>query len=250
MFKMTLLAAALALTSLNAFADNHGAAMTPAAAPAAAPLTLGEQFIVRAYAGQLEGFAINNVLKAKTLGIAVNNSTICVALAGAMAGEFVGHNKTEGLDAGKKGETPVRRLDIVAYTPNLDLTTAINSLKNKDAIALVFGGQVSDADNAASVKATLAELAKAEYKGDIFLHLTVAAKKWLEEAAMGDAAIAAYLAKKNNVYALGVNVEKSMGMVTQMSYKDGKQAVVKAVFETQLNDGFLNLFKRRLIPAQ
>jgi hypothetical protein len=47
-----------------------------------------------------------------------------------------------------------------------------------------------------------------------------------------------------------VNVEKSMGMVTQMSYKDGKQAVVKAVFETQLNDGFLNLFKRRLIPAQ
>jgi len=115
---------------------------------------------------------------------------------------------------------------------------------------MVFGGQIPDADNAASVKSTLAELAKTDYKGDIFLHLTVAAKKWLEEAAMSDAGIAAYLAKKDNVYALGVNVEKKMGMVNQMSYKDGKQAVVKAVFETPLNDGFLELFKRRLIPAQ
>jgi len=248
MFKITLLAAALALTSATAFAETPATA--PAAAPIGAPLTLGEQFIVRAYAGQLEGVAINNVLKAKTLGIAVNNSTICVSLAAAMAGEFVGHNKAEGLVAAKKGEAPVRRLDIVAYTPTIDLTTAVNVLKNKDAIALVFGGQISDADNAASVKATLAELAKADYKGDIFLHLTVAAKKWLEEAAMSDAAIAAYLAKKDNVYALGVNVEKKMGMVNQMSYKDGKQAVVKAVFETPLNDGFLELFKRRLIPAQ
>jgi hypothetical protein len=211
---------------------------------------LGEQFIVRAYAGQLEGMAINNVLKAKTLGIAVNNSTICVSLAGAMAGEFIGHNKAEGLAAGKKGEMPAPRLAVVAYTPTLDIAKAASSLTNKDAIALVFGGQLSDADNAASVKATLAELAKAEYKGDIFLHLTVAAKKWVEEAAMGDAAIAAYLAKKDNVYALGVNAEKGMGMVNQMSYKDGKQAVVKAVFETPLNDGFLNLFKRRLVPAQ
>lgn len=247
MVKKILLTAALALTSAAAFAQTPAAASSTA--PAAAPLTLGEQFIVRAYAGQLEGVVITNVLKAKTLGIAVNNSTICVSLAGAMAGEFVGHNKAESLEAGKKGQTPARRLDIVAYTPTTDLASAVNVLKTKDVIALVFGGQLSDADNAASVKATLSELAKADYKGDIFLHLTVAAKKWVEEAALGDASIAAYLAKKENIYALGVNVEKKMGMVNQMSYKDGKQAVVKAVFETPLNDGFLELFKRRLIPA-
>ena len=247
MFKITLLAAALSLASVSAFATP--AAPAPAA-PTGAPLTLGEQFIVRAYAGQLEGMAINNVLKAKTLGIAVNSSSICVSLAGAMAGEFLGHNKAEGLDAAKKGENPTRRLDIVAYTPTTDISTAASALTNKAAIAMVFGGQVSDADNAAAVKATLSELVKADYKGDIFLHLTVAAKKWLEAAAAGDAAIATYLANKENIYALGVNVEKSMGLVNQVSYKDGKQTVVKAVFETPLNDGFMDLFKRRLIPAQ
>ena len=250
MFKTTLLAAALSLASLSAFANPSAQPATPAAAPVGAPLTLGEHFIVRAYAGQMDGLAINNVLKAKTLGIAVNNSTICVALAGAMAGEFVGHNKAEGLEAAKKGETPTRRLDIVAYTPDTDPAIAVKSLKDKDAVALLFGGQVSDENNAAAVRLTLAELAKDNYQGVIFLHLTVAAKKWLEEAAASDSAIAAYLAKKENIYALGVNVEKKMGMVNQMSYKDGKQAVVKAVFETPLNDGFLDLFKRRLIPAQ
>ncbi|TQV63110.1 MAG: hypothetical protein FNT29_07855 [Halothiobacillaceae bacterium] len=218
-------------------------------APTAAPLTLGEQFIVRAYAGQLEGMAITNVIKAKTLGIAVNNSTICVALAGAMAGEFVGHNKAEGLDAGKKGETPVRRLDIVAYTPDTDPAVAVKSFKDKDAVALLFGGQVTDENNAAAVRLTLAELAKDNYTGAIFLHLTVAAKKWVDQAAAADSTIADYLAKKDNVYALAVDVEKKQGHVKQMTYKDGKSEA-KSVFETPLNDGFLALFKRRLIPAQ
>ncbi len=247
MFKTTLLAAALALASFSALAETAPAASV--VAPVAAPLTLGEQFIVRAYAGQLEGFAITNVLKAKTLGIAVNNSTICTTLAGALAGEFVGHNKAEGIEAGKKGETPVRRLDIVAYTPDTDPAVAVKSLKDKDAVALLFGGQVSDENNAAAVSLTLAELAKDNYQGSIFLHLTVAGKKWVEQAASEDKAIADYLAKKENIYALAVNVEKKQGCVKQMSYKDGKTEA-KTVFETPLNDGFLALFKRRLIPAQ
>ena len=247
MLKKTSLALILSLASLNAFAEAPAA--VPAAAPAGVPLTLGEQFIVRAYAGQLEGHAITNVLKAKTVGVAVNNSTICVALAGALVGEFVGHNKAEGLAAAEKGEKPVRRVDVVAYTPNLDVAKASASLTNKDVVALLFGGQISDEDNAASVKSTLAELAKADYKGAIFLHLTVAAKKWVEQAASADEAIAAYLAKKDNVYALAVNVEKREGYVNQLTIKDGK-AEAKAVFTTPLNNGFLELFKRRLIPAQ
>ncbi|MDP2831829.1 MAG: hypothetical protein Q8Q28_00730 [Pseudomonadota bacterium] len=218
------------------------------ASPAApAPLSLGEQFIVRAYAGQLEALAVSNVIKAKTLGIAVNNSTICVALAGSLAGGFVASNKDDGLAAAKAGEKPVRRLDIVAYNQPSDATNAVASFKDKDAIALLFGGQVSEADNYASVRNTLVELAKVDYSGAIFLHLTVAAKKWVEKAATEDKAVAAYLAKKNNVYALAVNVELKKGLVNQLSFKDGKQNVAKAAFETALNDGFLDLFKRRLI---
>lgn len=251
MFKHTLLAAAiaagLALTSLSAFAETTPASISPTENQI--PLTLGEQFIVRSYAGQLEGFAITNVLKAKTLGIAVNNSTICTTLAGALAGEFVGHNKAEGIDAGKKGEAPVRRLDIVAYTADTEAAKATASLKDKEAIALLFGGQISDTDNAASVKGLLDELAKDNYKGAIFLHLTVAAKKWVDQAAAEDSAIAEYLAKKDNVYALAVNVDKKQGCVKQMTYKDGKSEA-KTVFETPLNDAFLGLFKRRGIPAQ
>lgn len=208
-------------------------------------LTLGEQFIVRAYAGQLEGLAITEVVKAKTLGIAVNNSTICVSLAGSLAGYFVTFNKDDGLAAVKAGETPKRRLDVAAYNTPADAVSAASRLKQMDAIALLFGGQMSDADNYASVRNTLQELAKADYAGAIFLHLTVAAKKWVDQAANEDPAVAAWLAKKNNVYALAVNVEQKKGIVNQLSYKDVKQPAAKVVFETVLNDGFVNLFKRR-----
>lgn len=210
-------------------------------------LTLGEQFIVRSYAGQLEGQVINNVLKAETLGIAVNNSTICVALAGALTGEFVGHNKSVGLAAAQAGETPKRRLNVVAYASADDASKAVEGLKDMAAIALLFGGQKSDEENYASVKNTLQGLAGVNYPGALFLHLTVAAKKWVPQAAAEDAAVAAYLAKKTNVYALGVNVEKKMGVVNQQSFSTGPQPTEQVAFQTPLNDGFLNLFKRRLL---
>jgi len=219
--------------------------MSASLAVSAQPLTLGEQFIVRAYAGQLESLAITDVIKAKTLGIAVNNSTICVALAGSLAGGFVSSNKAEGLAASKAGEKPLRRLDIVAYADPETASSAVASFKDKDAVALLFGGQVADEANAASVRNTLAELAKVNYSGAIFLHLTVSAKKWVEKAATEDKAIAAYLADKSNVYALAVNVEQGKGMVNQLSFKDGKQNVSRVAFETALNDGFVGLFKRR-----
>jgi hypothetical protein len=220
------------------------------ATPAApAPLTLGEQFIVRAYAGQLEGNALSKVIKAKTLGIAVNDSTICVSLAGSLAGAFVANNKDAGLAMVKAGEQPARRLDIVAYNKAEDAASAVARLKDKEAIALLFGGQVSDADNYASVRGTLIELAKIDYQGALFLHLTVAAKKWLEKAATEDEAVAAYLARKNNVYGLMVNLDKNKGLINQLSFQlsfqGAKQNVAKTVFQADLNDNFVSLFKRR-----
>ena len=92
-------------------------------------------------------------------------------------------------------------------------------------------------------------LAEANYSGIIFLHLTVAAKKWAEQAASEDEHIRQYLDKKHNVYALGVDAKNDRGHVNQLTFKDG-QATAKSVFETPLNEGFMSLFKRRLIPAQ
>lgn len=235
MIRHTLLAAALAMTASASFA-----AETPA--PAAAPLTLGEQFIVRAYAGQMEATALTQIIKAKSVGIAVNNSTICVSLAGSMAGALVSHYKGEAPKTGEKAE---RRLDIAALNSPDDATQATAQLMDMDAIALLFGGQVSAEDNAASVKGIMQELAKAEYKGAIFLHLTVAGKKWVEMAAAEDSTVAAYLANKTNVYALGVNPEQKKGMINLISFKDGKQAVAKTEMEAPLSANFLELFKRR-----
>lgn len=241
MLKKTALILALSVASMTAYAQPDAAEQT------AKPLTLGQQFIVRAYAGQLEGHVLTEVLKAKTLGIVVNNNTICVSLAGALAGEFVGNNKADGLKNGEKSPSP--RLDVVAYTPTTDMSKAAAGLLDKDAVALLFGGQASDADNANAVKETLMALAKADYSGAIFLHLTVAAKKWVDQAAAEDAAIRAYLDKKQNVYALGVDAKNHVGHVNQLTFKDGKSEG-KSVFQTPLNEGFMELFKRRLIPAQ
>ncbi len=231
--KRLLIAATLFATALPVFADEPK------------PLTLGEQFIVRAYAGQLEGLALNNVVKANTLGIAVNDSTICVALASAMAGEFVSHNKADGL--ADKNENPERRLDIVAFNKPDSAAFAAQQFKNKDAIALVFGGQLSSEENAKEVKMLLADLAKENYKGALFLHLTVFGMKWVEMAANEDKAIGTWLAGKDNIFALAVDPKEKKGMVNQVSYKDGKQTVTGAVFTTDLNNGFLSLFTRRLL---
>lgn len=231
--KRLIIATALFATTLPALANDPK------------PLTLGEQFIVRAYAGNLEGLALSNVLKAKTVGIAVNNSTICVALAGAMAGAFVSNNKAQGL--ADKNATPERRLDMVAFNKPDSAEFAAKQFKNKDAIALVFGGQVSNETNAKNVKMLLADLAKKDYKGALFLHLTVFGKKWVEMAAQEDKAVGTWLAGKDNIFALGVNPKDKKGMVNQVSYKDGKQTVTGAVFTTDLNNGFINLFNRRLL---
>jgi len=224
MFKRTLLLATLALS-------------TSFASAAEAPLTLGEQFKLRAQAGHLESAVLSNVLKAKSVGVAVNNATICVSLAGALAGEYQASN-------------PNNPLDIIAFTKPGDATQVPSRFLDKDAVALLFGGQEREEESAASVNALLKELAKANYKGAIFLHVTTFGKKWVEQAAGKDAAIASYLAGKNNIYALNVNIEQKKGIINQISYKEGKQTVGAVAFDTALGDGFMDLFTRRLIPAQ
>lgn len=224
MMKRTLLAATLALSALPSLA-----------ADLQTPLNLGEHLALRSYTGQAIGSVFANVLKAESVGFAVNTSSICSALTGAAAGRFVSGNAKNGVMA------------VAALSKPEDAAAGFASLKDKQAIALMFGGQTSPEENAALVKALLGEMAKADYKGPVFLHLAVWAGKMAEKAAAEDAAIAKYLASKDNIYALSVDKENGKALVHNVSFNEGKQASVKVVHEAAMNEDWLNLFKRSLL---
>ncbi|MEW6764691.1 MAG: hypothetical protein AB1344_02730 [Pseudomonadota bacterium] len=227
MMKRTLIAAALALSTLPVMAGDMQK-----------PLNLGEHLALRSYTGQAIGSVFTNVLKVESAGFAVNTSSICSTLTGAAAGEVVAHNRNTGA------------MMIGAFGKPEEAAAAFAQLKGKQAIGLMFGGQTPPEENAALVKALLGEMAKADYQGPVFLHLAVWAGKMAEMAAAEDAAIAKYLAGKDNVYALTVDKEKGKGLVHNVSFKDGKQASVKVVHEAAMNDSWLELFKRSQIKRQ
>lgn len=224
MMKRTLLAAALALSTLPVIAADMNT-----------PLNLGEHLALRSYTGQAIGSVLANVLKAESVGFAVNSSSICSTLTGAAAGRFVSGNAKNGVMA------------IAALSKPEDASAGFASLKNKQAIALMFGGQTPPEENSAMVKALLGEMARADYKGPVFLHLAVWTGKMAEKAAAEDPVIAKYLASKDNVYALTVDKEQGKGLVHNVSFKDGKQASVKVIYEAAMNEDWLNLFKRSLL---
>lgn len=200
-----------------------------------APLTLGEQFALRSYTGNAIGTILADVLKADSVGIAVNTSSICSSLAGGAASGFV---------ARKPGSNGLR---MSTMTKAEDAAATFASLKDQAAIAVLFGGQVPPEENAAMVKALLSELSKANYSGPVFLHLAVFAGRMAEKAAVADPAIAQYLAGKNNVYAITVNADGGKALVHQVAFKDGMQSSARVVSEASMNDNWLTLFKRSLI---
>lgn len=224
MIKRIILSSVLTLSSFSVMA-----------ADAQKPLNIGEHLALRSYTGQAIGLTLSDVLKAESVGIAVNGSTICTALAGAAAGETTAHLK--GKDVMMLG---------VMNKPE-DAASAYANIKDKAVIAVLFGGQTPASENAAMVKALLGELAKANYQGPIFLHLAVWVGKMAEKAASEDAAIAKYLANKDNVYALTVDKNNGKALVHKVSFKGGKQASDKIVHEVAMNETWLDLFKRSLL---
>lgn len=200
------------------------------------PLSPGEHLTLRSYTGQAIGHALTHTLKAESVGFAVNASTICSSLTGAAAGRVVADHKSK----------PHSMLVSVVAKPE-DAASAVQSLKNYKAVALMFGGQTPAEENAALVKAMLAELAKAEYAGPVFLHLAVWGGRMAEKAAAEDATIANYLAGKDNLYALTVDKDHGKALIHKVSIKDGKQDSVKLVQEVPMNEEWLTLFKRSLL---
>lgn len=200
------------------------------------PLNLGEHFALRTYTGQAVGLALTNQLNIKSLNIVQNTSSICTSLAAAIGAEAVAHNRDNNV-----------YLSIAVNEPD-DVANQAARIMDKEAVALVFGGQTPAPQNYALTKATLSELAKADYEGAIFYHVAVWAPKMLEKIAAEDATIKAYLAAKQNMFAVTINPNDGLMLIHQVALNaNGEQASVAVLHQEDMNDSWLNLFKRSLI---
>jgi len=216
---------AAALGSLLMFAPWAGV-------QASTPLTLGEQFTLRSYTGQAMGLALTDVIKAKSVGIATNTSSICASLTGAMGGQIVAK--------GKGG------LGVASLNSAEDAARAYAAVKDQEAIALIFGGQTPAEENYALVRAMLKELAQNNYQGAVLLHVRVWLPKMAQRAASEDAQIAQYLAAKKNLYTVTVDTQKGRALVHQVSVSADAQQSVRVLHEVAMNDKWLELFKRSI----
>jgi len=221
MIKRALMASLLALSSM--------------AASAQTPLDLGEQLTLRTYTGQAVGLSVTKDLNIKTMTLVQNTSSICTALSAGIGAEVVAHNRDNKVLRTLALETPEQ----------VSANAAI--MVEKEAVGLIFGGQTPPEQNYALVKATLTELAKANYQGAIFYHVAVWAPKTLEKVAAESAEVKAYLESKTNMYALTVNADQGKMLIHHVGLKQGQQASLKVLHEAPMNESWLDLFKRSLV---
>lgn len=238
--KQTLLATALSLAALSVNA--MGSKPEPIKAPDVyanlieQPLNLGEHFTLRTYTGQALGLALTNQLGFKSLNIVQNTSSICTSLAAGIGAEVVAHNRANNV------------YNTFALATPADVGALGQGFMDKEAVALVFGGQTAPAENYALVKATLTALAKAEYAGAIVFHVAVWAPKMMEKVAAEDAQVKAYLSAKTNLFALTIDPQQAQMLIHQVALnQDGSQASVKVLHQAEMNDSWMNLFKRSLL---
>ncbi|MCX8097956.1 MAG: hypothetical protein N3F11_02920 [Casimicrobiaceae bacterium] len=205
-----------------------------AAVANAQPLSLGEQFALRAYTGQAMGQALANVVRAERLGILTNTTSICSSLTSAIGSQFVA----------SRGQPDALRVAAVAKSD--EVKSALSSLSNRDAVALIFGGQATAEENYALTKAALAELAASKYPGAVFFHLRVWAPRFVQRAASEDPAIAAYLASKENLFTATVDANAGKVLLHQAALREGEQRSARVLAEVPMNETWLTLFKRSM----
>jgi len=218
----TLVGALLLAGSLGAHASN--------------PLSLGEQFALRSYTGQAIGLAVTDVVDARRVGIISNESSICASLTGAIGAQVVARAAERGTGA----------LSVVNMAGAGDGARAFAAVRNKDAVVLSFGGQVSMEENQAMVRAALRELAANNYGGAIVLHVRVWATRMVQRAASEDAQIAQYLAGKNNVFAVAVDADNARAVVHQVSIDAANQRSVRVLRSIAMGETWLGLFRRSI----
>ncbi|HHQ69210.1 MAG TPA: hypothetical protein ENM98_02730 [Halothiobacillaceae bacterium] len=196
----------------------------------ATAFTLGDHFTLRAYTGQAVGLALGEHLNVQRLGVVTNDTSICSALSGAVAGEFVAHNRKD--DA----------VRTVAFGDAENVKDQIEPLLDQQAIALLFGGQYSPEKNAELLKPTLAALAEADYQGPILFHLAIWVTDVVEKVAKQDKDIEKWLAGKDNLMALTVDTKKGKALVHQVAVTKGKQRSTGIALEVPMEQHWLDLF--------
>ena len=202
-----------------------------AASGPAAAITMGDQYVLRAYTGQALGLALTSEMDVHTLGIAQNRSSICATLGGAVAGEAVAHNRDDGV------------LASAALVDGSGAGDAIEPLLDKEAIVLAFGGEIAPEENQAMVSATLKALAEAGYDGRIVLHVAVWAPKMMEKAAAEHSEVADYLEGRENVNALTIDPAAQKALIHDVTLEDGKQKSLGVAHEIAMNDSWTGLFR-------
>ena len=193
-------------------------------------LSLGEHYVLRAYTGQAFGQVFAQVLKAQSLHVLTNNTTICASIVGAIGAGY--------LDAEGKRSLAVTVFASPEEVPPLN--------PREEAVALIFGGQATPEVNYALTKNALASLAKSGYQGALFFHLRIWVPGFVGKAAQEDPAIAQYLAGKENLYTVTVDANAGVARVWQVKVEPGRQTTVKEVFSAPMNPTWLSLFKRSL----
>ncbi len=197
-------------------------------------LSLGEQFALRGYTGAAMGQVLNGIVKAERVGVLTNPSSICASLVGAIGAQVV---------ASSKAQDPFA---VAALAKAEEAAAAVEAFRGRDAVALIFGGQVPAEDNYALTKAALRALADANYQGALFLHLRVWVPKFAEKAALEDPVIGNYLTAKQNIYTVTVDVANGKALVHRVSFAEPAQRSVEVLHQVAMNPTWLDLFKRSI----
>ncbi|MDW8342814.1 MAG: hypothetical protein RMK73_15125 [Geminicoccaceae bacterium] len=208
--------------------------LVPGAPASAQPLSLGEQFALRSYTGAAMGQVLTGIVKAERVGVLTNPTSICGSLVGAMGAQVVSTSKAPDAFA------------VAALAKPEDAAPAVAAFKDRNAVALIFGGQMSPEENYALTKAALRALAEADYKGALFLHLRIWVPKFAEKAAAEDPVVAKYLAGKQNVYTVTVDVPNGKALVHRVSFAEPAQRSVEVLHQVVMNPTWLDLFKRSI----
>lgn len=179
--------------------------------------SLSDQATLRTYTGQALGQTLADALKLRSLGVATNTSSTCAGFAAAVG---------NGVFAPRPQH---RALSLIALSRDDDARPVVDSLRDKDGVALIFGGQTSAEENYALTKAMLSELARRHYAGALFFHQSVWLSGLVTRAADEDPILTAYLAAKSNLYTASTIAGDEQVWLQQVHVRDGEQSFAQAV---------------------
>jgi hypothetical protein len=209
------------------------AALLAIALPQAAgaqPLTLGDQYTLRAHVGQSMGTAWTRHLGFSGVGVLTNDSSICASLVGATEAAFLSGGGA--------------RVETRAVSQPEAAAQAVEDLAALPTLALIFGGQTPAEANHTAVRTALAHAASNNYAGALFLHARLWSMKTLERAAAENAGIAAYLAGKSDLYTVTIDRDAGTLRVHRIALRDGRQQIAETLGEAPLDEPLIALLKR------